>query len=74
MPYSISVGTPSLGKAPENAASKPHHIKDSNGTTTQFKNPHPSAVKGFSQWSMPYKIIKYLPLTHLPLPSPTLAR
>lgn len=58
MSSSIKVETPTLGKAPEDAATKPHHVKASNGTTAHFKNPHPSAKRGFSPWSMPYKMIK----------------
>lgn len=59
MSYSISVTKPTLSDAiPEDAAAKPHHIKDKSGTTTQFKNPYDSAKKGFSQITIPFTIIK----------------
>lgn len=59
MPYSISVAKPAFGDAvPEDAAAKPHHIKDKSGNTTHFKNPHDSGKKGFSQMTIPFTIIK----------------
>lgn len=58
MPYSISVGKPALGAAPEDVASQPHHVKGKDGTTSHFQNPHPSAKKNFTQWNMPFKLIK----------------
>lgn len=71
MPYSISVAKPALSDAtPAGAAAKPHHIKDKSGTTTHFKNPYASATKAFSQWSIPFTIIKSgscrRSLSHLP--------
>ncbi|CAN8098052.1 unnamed protein product [Discula destructiva] len=53
MPYSIVVGKPSLGKAPENANVKPHHK-----STRGFQNPHASANKDFNPKAIPFKIIK----------------
>lgn len=60
MPYSISVGKPFLGTAPDDAASKPHHVKSKQdgAAPSHFQNPHPSAKKNFTQWNMPFKMIK----------------
>lgn len=57
MPYSISVNQPSLGAAPEGAKSKPHHVKNNDGTTTKFQNPHPSYKAAFQPWQFPIKAI-----------------
>lgn len=57
--YSVSVAPPALaGAVPEDAAATPHHIKDRSGATTHFRNPHASAKKGFSHFSIPFTIIK----------------
>lgn len=57
MPYSISVKQPALGAAPEGAKSKPHHVKNNDGTINRFKNPHPSYKAGFQPWEFPIKAI-----------------
>lgn len=58
MSYSVSVGKPILGVAPDDAPAKPHHIKAKDGTTTHFQNIHASGKKNFTQWSMPFKMAK----------------
>lgn len=58
MPYSVSVGQPSLGAVPEDAVAKPHHVKAGNGQTTAFQNPTPSAAKAISNWQIPLRLIK----------------
>lgn len=57
MPYSVCVGQPSLGAAPQGAESKPHHVKNNHGTTTKFQNPHPSYKAAFQPWEFPIKSI-----------------
>lgn len=58
MPYSVTVGQPSLGTVPEDAVAKPHHVKARNGQTTAFQNPTPSAKKYVSNWQIPLRLIK----------------
>lgn len=57
MPYSISVNQPSLGAAPEGAKSKPHHVRNNDGTIAKFQNPHPSYKAAFQPWQFPIKSI-----------------
>ncbi|KAI3396221.1 hypothetical protein diail_359 [Diaporthe ilicicola] len=57
MPYSISVNQPCLGAAPEAAKSKPHHVKNNDGSINRFKNPHPSYKAAFQPWQFPIKAI-----------------
>lgn len=55
MPYSIFVKQPALGAAPEGAKSKPHHVKNNDGTINRFQNPHPSYKAAFQPWQYPIK-------------------
>jgi hypothetical protein len=57
MAYSVAVNKPCLGPAPEAAKTKPHHIKDNNGTTIKYQNPHPSYKAAFQPWQFPVKAI-----------------
>lgn len=57
MPYSISVNQPALGAVPEGAKSKPHHVKNNDGTIDRFRNPHPSYKAAFQPWQYPVKAI-----------------
>lgn len=58
MSYSVSVGKPILGVAPDDAATKPHHVKAKDGTTTHFQNTCLSAAKKKSQWGMVWEMVK----------------
>lgn len=59
MSYSVSVSRPSLGAAPDDAAAKTHHVNSKDGSRTHFQNPYPSGRKQFTQWTMPFKLLKY---------------
>lgn len=50
--YSTSVTKPQLGPdaVPEDAVTRPHHVKKKNGTTASFRNIHPSAGTMFTAW------------------------
>lgn len=57
MPYSISVNQPSLGAVPEHAKSRPHHVKNNDGSLNKFRNPHPSFKAAFQPWQFPLMAI-----------------
>lgn len=49
-----------LAAAPEEAASKPHHVLARNGSISKFKNPHPSFGPGAPGLSMIFKVLGYV--------------
>ncbi|PSR78641.1 hypothetical protein BD289DRAFT_456186, partial [Coniella lustricola] len=57
MPYSVAVSTPALGPVPDSAVDKPHHVKAKDGSTSHYRNPHPSGAKDFGPWSIPLIMI-----------------
>jgi len=52
--YSTAVAKPQLGPdaVPDDAESRPHHVKKHNGKTSHFRNIHPSAGHLFAAWPM----------------------
>lgn len=48
--YITSVTKPQLSDAPDDAESRPHHVKKKNGTTASFRNIYPSAGTMFRTW------------------------
>lgn len=66
--YSTSVTKPQLGleAVPEDAASRPHHVKKRNGNTSKFRNIHPSAGELFAVWPFFKLVVAYVGLVKVP--------
>ena len=66
--YAATVTKPQLGPdgVPEDALSRPHHVKKRNGTTASFKNIYPSAGTMYNGWTFFKAFLAYVHLSEYP--------
>lgn len=75
--YTATVTKRELGldPVPEDATSRPHHVKRKNGTTSSFRNVHPSCGAMYETWTFFKAIFLYVDMcqyvlcTAVPIPS-----